>query len=356
MRFYLLFIVLFPFFTAAQTLKPGFQAEEYRALMQLFAQTSLDSSGNYLPAPEWQRTYRSAELGLDNLWELWDRGSGAPAISVRGTTQKAESWLANFYAAMVPAQGVLSLEPDYTFTYDLAENERAAVHVGWLIGMAYLARDLQPKLDSLVQSGQRELLIVGHSQGGAIAYLLTSYLHRKQAKGELPADFRVKTYCSAAPKPGNLFFAYEYESFVAGGWAFNVVNAADWVPETPISIQTLHDFTPVNPFVHAKSAIKRMKFPQKLVLRRVYKQLDKPTRKAQRNYEKYLGKMTSKLIGKSLPMYKAPSYFSSSHYVRTGPLVVLYPKSDYYEKFPADVKKPFGHHMLDQYMYLLDRL
>jgi hypothetical protein len=354
MRF--LYLLLLPFLSTAQALKPGFEADEYRNLMRIFAQTSLDSSGKYLPGADWQRTYRSAELGLDNLWELWTHSSGTPVISVRGTTMKAESWLANFYAAMVPAKGTLELEPDYTFSYDLVENELAAVHVGWLIGMAYLARDLQPKLDSLVNSGQRDLLIMGHSQGGAIAYLLNSYLRRMQANGKLPQDLRIKTYCSAAPKPGNLFFAYEYEANTAGGWSFNVVNAADWVPETPISIQTLNDFTPVNPFVHASSLIKKMKFPQKMVLKRVYKQLDKPTRKAQRNYEKYLGRMTSKLIGKALPMYKAPGYYQSNYYVRTGTLVVLYPRSDYFERFPADVDKPFGHHMVEQYLYLLDKL
>lgn len=354
MRF--LYLLFLPVLSYAQGLEPGFNTKEYRELMHLFAQTSLDSSGRYLPGQEWRRAYRSSELGLDNLWELWTPRSGAAVISVRGTTQKAESWLANFYAAMVPARGELALEPDYTFAYDLAENERAAVHVGWLIGLGYLARDLQPKLDSLMQSGQRDLLIMGHSQGGAIAYLLTAYLRRMQANGKLPADVRIKTYCSAAPKPGNLFFAYEYEASTAGGWSFNVVNAADWVPETPVSIQTLNDFTPVNPFVNARSAIKKMKFPKNLVLKKVYNQLDKPTRKAQRNYEKYLGKMTSKLIRKTLPQYKAPAYYQSNHYVRTGTLVVLYPRADYYAKFPADPKRPFGHHMIEQYLYLLDRL
>ena len=354
MRFIALLLITTSSF--AQNLSPGFNSQEYRELMHIFAETSLDSSGKYPPYPGWTRLIRSQEVGLDNLWELWSHTSGKHLICVRGTTMKGESWLENFYAAMVPAQGTLKLNSSTEFTYDLAQNERAAVHVGWLLGMSHMALDLDPKIDSLMQAGVKDLLVMGHSQGGAISYLLTSYLKRKQAKGLLPSDLVIKTYCSAAPKPGNLFYAYEYESSTAGGWSFNVVNPADWVPETPISIQTLNDFTPVNPFIHAKSAIKKMKFPQNLVLKRVYKKLDKPTRKAQKNYERYLGKMASKLIRKSQPEYLPPAYFTSNHYVRTGQMIVLYPDEKYYELYPADPNKPFGHHGLGQYLYLLDQL
>ena len=56
---------------------------------------------------------------------------------------------------------------------------------------------------------------------------------------EVITSLNIKTYCSAAPKPGNLFYAYDFEHITEGGWAFNVVNSADWVPELPSTTQTV---------------------------------------------------------------------------------------------------------------------
>src|SRR5690606_37934119 len=108
--------------------------------------------------------------------------------SVRGTTEKAESWLANFYAAMVPAKGELHLSNDDIFKYNLASNPKAAVHVGWLLGTAILSKEIVPKIKEQYQKGTKSILITGHSQGGAICYLLTSYLYSLQLSGELPKD------------------------------------------------------------------------------------------------------------------------------------------------------------------------
>ncbi len=178
-------------------------------------------------------------------------------------------------------------------------------------------------MDSLHEKGVPDFVIVGHSQGGAIAFLLTSYLHYLKMEGRLPSDLRIKTYCSAGPKPGNLYFAYTYETLTQGGWAYNVVNSADWVPEVPFSIQTVNDFNPTNPFVNVDDVIKAQKFPKNIALRHLYNKLDKPTRRAQKNYQKYLGKMTSTLVQKSLPEYQSPEYYRSNHYVRTGNTIVL---------------------------------
>jgi hypothetical protein len=51
----------------------------------------------------------------------------------------------------------------------------------------------------------------------AISYLLTAYLYHLQKSGRLQADIRFKTYASAGPKPGNLYFAYQYEAMTKGG-------------------------------------------------------------------------------------------------------------------------------------------
>lgn len=355
------FFVLLLFFavtTHAQKLKPGFDKEEYRQLMYVSARTT--ASPNYykqFPEPShFKMLYQSKPMGLDNLWDLWKDEDNIAVISIRGTTSNGLSWLENFYAAMVPANGELKVEDDYTFKYQLATNPRATVHVGWLLGLAFLSRDMMPKIDSLYKTGVKDFYVTGHSQGGALAYLLTAHLYHLQKQNLLPADIKLKTYCSAAPKPGNLYFAYDYEALTQNGWAYNVVNSADWVPETPFSIQTLNDFNTTNPFVNAKNVIKKMGFPKNLIMKLVYNKMDRKTRKAMKYYCKNLGKRVGKMLQKSLPGFEPPQYAENMNYVRTGCFIVLLADDAYYEQFPDSKENAFAHHLHKNYLYLLDKL
>ncbi|MBC6491944.1 lipase family protein [Flavihumibacter stibioxidans] len=342
----------------AQPLSAGFDKAEYLELLKISARSTANK--NYydtLPEPQqYLMVYQSAVVGLDNMWDLWTNHRGRTVISIRGTTQNGESWLANLYAAMVPAKGSIRITNEYKFNYELAKDPKAAVHVGWLISTAFLVNDMLPKIDSSYRSGTKDFLVMGHSQGGAIAYLLTAHLYELQRKKVLPADMRFKTYCSAGPKPGNLYFAYEYEAMTMGGWAFNVVNSADWVPEVPMSIQTLHDFNSTNPFIQAKSQIKKQKFPRNLALKHVYNRLSKPVFRAQRNYRKYLGTMTSGIVQKYIPEFIPPAYYKSNHYVRTGTTIVLAADEEYYRRYPEGGSRIFIHHAHTPYMYLTQKL
>lgn len=342
-------------YTSAQTnrLQPGFDKAEYIEMLKITG-GFVDSVTIGNPT-RCKRVYRSPVIGLDNVWDLWQRDDGVGVISLRGTTLNAVSWLENFYAAMVPATGQLQLGPNETFSYKLSQNPRAAVHAGWVIGMAYLAKDIMPKLDSAVKKGTREFIITGDSQGGALAFLMTSYLH-SQRGNRLPADLRFKTYCIAAPKPGNLYYAYDYEAMTQGGWGFNVVNSADWVPEIPMSIQTTDDFNPVNPFVGIPKAIRSQKFFRRIALNYAFGKLDKPTRKAQKAYQRFLGGYIERIVQKNLPDYRSPTYYQSNHYVRTGQTIVLLADDAYYQQFPNDPKKLFQHHLLKPYFFLGNRL
>lgn len=356
LRFLLLVMACLSFGSAsAQTnrLKPGFEQAE---LIEMLKVTGGFYDTLVIGEPtRCKRVYRSPVVGLDNKWELWQRDDGVGVISLRGTTLNPLGWLENFYAAMVPATGQLQLGPNEPFSYKLARNPRAAVHAGWLIGMAYLARDIMPKLDSAVKTGTREFIVTGDSQGGALAFLVTSYLH-SQMGNRLPADLRLKTYSIAGPKPGNLYYAYDYEAITSGGWGFNAVNSADWVPEIPMSIQTSDDFNRTNPFTGIPQAIRSQKFFKRVALNYAFKKLDKPTRKAQREYQRFLGGYMEKIVQKNLPDYRSPTYYQSNHYVRTGQTVVLLADEAYYQQFPDDPKKLFQHHLLKPYLYLAEKL
>lgn len=346
---------------AAQELAPGFDKAEYLELLRLHARQGGPDSMWWAGIPRPQRfklTYRSAVSPLDNRWDLWTHGGPQPqaVISVRGTTAAPVSWLANLHAAMLPATGELRLAPGRAFAYHLADNPQAAVHAGWLLGLAFMADDMVRHIDSCYQRGTHDFLLIGHSQGGGIAFLVTSYLRELQRQGRLPADIRFKTYCSAGPKPGNLYYAYAYEQATQGGWAINVVNPADWVPEVPLTVQTTQDFNPTNPFVGVGALLKRQPFPRNLLARHAYRQLAGPARRAQRRYQRYLGRYIGQALGKNLPGYQAPAFYPSSDYVRTGPTLVLPADAAYYLKYPDDSAKLFRHHLFQPYYYLAERL
>lgn len=123
-----------------------------------------------------------------------------------------------------------------------------------------------------------------------------------------------------------------------------------------MSIQTTGDFNTINPFLNAEAIIRKEKFPKRLVMKSVYNRLDKPTKKARRNYQKYLGKMTSKSVVKNIPGYVAPAFYDSNHYVRTGNIIVLTPDDAYMEEFPDDPDKLFTHHIHTPYLRLAKQL
>lgn len=340
----------------AQQLKPGFDAAEYRELIYLSAvHFESPEKAKLIPKPEHSKLlYQSKSIGLDNAWELWLKDKKTAVLVTRGTTLKTESWVANLYAAMIPAKGEIYIKGSESFKYTLSEDPNAAIHAGFLISTAFISEDMLPKIDSCYKAGIRDFIISGHSQGGAISYLLTAYFYNLQKEGRLAADIRFKTYCSAAPKPGNLYFAYSYENLTQDGWAYNVVNAVDWVPQTPFSVQTIDDLPQVSPVMLVENLIKQQPFLKRTAFKIVYKKIKKPSYQTVKKYQKLLGTEMAKKVKTYLPDFKAPTYFPSNDYVRTGTTIVLYPDSGYTQKFPATSKDIMINHSYPPYLYLLN--
>ena len=352
----LVFLWAVPALSQNQPLTPGFDKEEYKEMLRMASSVADTPWIKRKNIPEnFELAYRSPVAGFDNRWDLWISQNKVAAISIRGTIGTQTSWLENFYAAMVPATGTVKISDSNEFHYKLSDNPRAAVHVGWLLATGFLSETILPKIDSCYQAGFRDFYITGHSQGGGISFLITSLLLHMQRDGKLPEDIRFKTYCSAAPKPGNLYYAYDYENLTQNGWGYNVVNSVDWVPETPLSIQTVNDFNAVNPFADINSVFKKQKFATRIAMKHAYKKLDRPSKRTVKNYKKYLGKYVGKMAGRLHPEMEVHDYLNSNCYVRTGNTIVLYAQEDYHIKFPDNPEKIFMHHMTGPYMYLLEK-
>ena len=344
---------------SAQKLKPGFDPIEYLDLLQVSEATHKDSM---LPGVvkgtglKHELIYRSPEVGLKNRWEYWQREDGIGVISIRGTVQHASSWMENFYAAQVPATGTLQINDSTIFKYKLSNDEKASVHAGWTLGLAFLGPDITSMITRMYnEKGINQFIIMGHSQGGALAFLVTSYLHYLEGSNGLPQGLNFKTYCSAAPKPGNMYYAYDFDFITRYGKGFTVVNTSDWVPETPFSVQTLGDFSPGNPFTDISSLLGSQKAVVRWYLKSMYNKMDRGTRKAQERIEKYLGHKVYSQVKKVLPQFKEPEYAGTVNYMRAGIPIVLQPDAEYKTAYPDDPKKAFMHHGFKPYEMMIKK-
>lgn len=344
---------------AQQTLQPGFNIQEYLEMLRITGHINDTSLTREKPpaALQYKLEHRSPVTGLMNQWDLWLRNDQkVGVISLRGTTQDVSSWLENFYSAMVPATGQLQLNDSTTFTYKLAESPDATIHIGWLVGMAHMAPSIAQHIKTCRQQGVKEFIIVGHSQGGALSFLLRSWLYYQTAAGQLPADIVYKTYCSAAPKPGNLQYVYDYDFITRTGWSYTVVNAQDWVPETPFSIQSLKDFNEANPFINISGALKKQPLLARWYLNHAFNSMGRITRRSQKRFRKYLGSVVYKQVKKFLPQFKEPTYSPGSNYMRAGSPIILMPDEEYNKAHVFDGKNVFLHHMPRSYYELAQRL
>ncbi|MCB9170264.1 MAG: lipase family protein [Flavobacteriales bacterium] len=224
---------------------PGFDPAEARDMMMLCTtHTFKDLYGDdHAMIPDgYERVYIAFDRGLDNMFQVFRRG-GVGVIEFRGSTADPLSWMENIHSAMIPARGTIDID-GRSFDYDLADDTAAAVHAGYTLGIGFLADDVVDELLKLHQQGIRDILITGHSQGGALALLMRAYLERSSPM-RLPEDLRFKTYAFANPMVGNAAFVAEYERACArDGSSFSIVNPDDPVPKMPLSYDDGSLFAP----------------------------------------------------------------------------------------------------------------
>jgi len=352
-----IFSITFYSISFAQTkLKPGFDPVEYRELISLTSRhldtnIILEYSKHILPYPNAKRIYKSETVGLENKWDFWIHKKGIGIISLRGTTPTKNSWLENFYAAMIPAIGEITIDKDKTFKYKLASDSNAYVHAGWLLGLSFMADDIVKHINEAYKNGIKDFIIIGHSQGGALSILLRSYL--EYLPNSLPNDIIIKTYASASPKVGNLFYSYDFNYITQNGWAFRVINTADWVPQMPFTVQKTTDLNDINPFNSVKRETSSMPIFTRTYVRQTFKKMTKRANKTQKTYTDILGNKAFKLTKEALPNIEKPEFKASFDYVACGSPIILKPTKNYYEIYVKHAKESvFIHHMFYAYYYL----
>ncbi len=341
---------------AQHLLKRGFDAHEYRNSLLINAQNIGQKAliAAKVPTPNAKMEYRSKVSELNNRWDFWIDRRGVGIISIRGTLNQQNSWLENFYAAMVPATGTICISNKINFKYKLAQDSNAYVHVGWLIGLASLADDITAKIRAYHQKGLNDFIIIGHSQGGAIALLLRSYLH--YLPQALAPNIRIKTYASAAPKVGNINYAYDFDYITRGGWAYRIINPLDWVPQIPFTIEKISNISLANPFTNINSSTQKMPWIKRTYIRHIYHKMDRKTEKAQKYYTKILGTEAAGIVTNFIPKYHSPKYASSFNYAPCGISIILRPTANYYKNFIPQRQATDGifiNHRVFAYLYLL---
>lgn len=297
--------------------------------------------------------YRTPNTGLDNACDLWIRSDSTVVIALRGTTADPKSILADFYCEMAPANGIIVLAGHDTLKYQLASEERAAVHAGFLIGFGFLVRDISPKLDSLYKNGYHNYLITGHSQGGALCYYISSWLIYLRKNGTYPL-IGVKTYASASPKMGNMYFAYDYDNITRSEWTFSIINSADPVPEFPFTTQQFEgDMNEPNPVLNLMKRFDGLPSNKAVLLKSAFSKMRKSATLSSNAYQEYLGSYCKKIIDQLKPGIKIPEKINTTYFVRPGVTISLMVNDAYLSRYKHNNDGPYYHHGVNPYRFLL---
>jgi len=325
-------------------LKPGYDKTELTSLLPVMERVydSTDIGGFKTPEPvKIKRVFRSKLSPLLNRFDTWVTDDKKAVISIRGTIADtaALSFTVAFYAPIVAAKGKLKMSDSKWFEYKLAEFPGAGVHLGILLALGHISDELIEQVKKQYSDGIRDFVILGHSQGSGIAFLATSYIKYLQKDGKLPQDFRIKTYCIAAPKTGNLQYAYDYEKITQGGWAMSVNNVIDWVPCIGITMQAASDFPKVSPFHDLKAFFTDASYKPGPNFDEAAAKYLSVVPNASEELGKIIHEYVYPKVINAMPGYVEPELMKTADFERSGLNIPMVPNDEYFKHFPNDPTK-----------------
>jgi len=230
------FLILFFSNNSFSQLQKGFDPQEAREMIMIcnsFTYLDLYKSDKDIIPTGYTKKYTSKAQGMDNVFQVYTHGS-IGVLNFRGSTANKFSWLANMYSEMLPAEGEIKVK-DVTFNYKMGKDTSSSIHSGYALALAFLHQDILTQIKNLNDQGIYNILITGHSQGGALAVLTRAYL-KYVSPSELNPKNNFKVYAFAMPMVGNRSFAREYNrNFSTPEMSFGLINPEDLVPSMPLS-------------------------------------------------------------------------------------------------------------------------
>ncbi len=246
-------------------LQGGFSKQEALDQLNISWQSDIAHATGDFPAPppldNWELLKQSEKNipPFNSFWQVWKyTGSDVSgdtvrlSVAFRGTTLNVFSIEADLLALMFSARGVKGNKGAYDFVgYNTAglppeksvTLTRSAVHIGFALTAISCVEnsDLLETLQGAVGDKRCELFITGHSQGAAVATLFHSLL-AYNVPSFAPGKATIKSYVFAQPKPGNDYYAYDLAMMCGNKGMFHTVNSTlDFVPQVPLTIQSLYD-------------------------------------------------------------------------------------------------------------------
>ncbi len=335
--------------------KAGYEKDEATKLMRatrypFFEEVKRDSLMS-AEIPDFKLIHKVDSIALDNAWCILTSGNRG-VISFRGTTDNPISWLENFYAAMIPAVGEVTTPSGKVVQYKFADDPRAGVQAGWSLALLVMSKEIISEMKKLNDKNIYEFYITGHSQGGALALLFRALLEHLP-DSTLSKNNSYKTYAFAAPKPGNRFFTYDYNSLCNSNLSsFTFLNPYDWVPQVPFTVQSPDNITSPNPFIMFEES-KDGSLIKRIALHNIYGSMKKPIVKAQKKLNKTLGHRVKKIVENTTGEFTVPDYMSDAAYFPAGISIMI----GHIEPMttPEDENDIFWQHAPEKYIQLVDR-
>ncbi len=218
------------------TFGPGFDSNEAKAFIAICS--ALNGQVEDAPTPplpaDWSLSPPVEAPSLLNAYQIGESKSqpGVYLIAWRGTMTVLRSELEDFAFIPVSAEGY-------------ARDPRARLHIGFKEGFETLRErlvsDVQSRAAQAPAGAPVRFYIAGHSQGGAVAAVCAAFLRNATFPGA--ERLQLKTYCFAQPKPGNYYFACDFNQarYSAANMTFVVNSDQDFVPQIPLTIQVVAD-------------------------------------------------------------------------------------------------------------------
>jgi len=294
-------------------LTPGFKIEEAKftiAMCNSFNFLEQFGSNKEIVPEEFKLVYTSDILSMDNKFQVYENGK-VGVINYRGSTDKLISWVENCYSAMLPGKGIIKIN-ESTHKYAFSEDPNAAVHAGYALTIVILSEKIKEQISTLNDKGIYDIIITGHSQGGALATMTRAYLENLP-KGGIASKIFFKTYSYAQPMCGNLEFSEEYNTkFSNENTSFFIVNPKDPVPYLPFNYEEgkLVTKKKLAGWLLGESEFSLRKFGKDAFIRSFESLLTK--------YVKGSNSLINKLVSLKLGKVEVPQYVADINYYPTG--------------------------------------